>query len=181
MFRKFWDYISETMCIRMADNFLCFLSESIQNCMLRNPNLLKSNETVRIEDILKFSKRADIVQFLVDRKINEISYLGVVDIANFLESRTGIKLIERDEELDLLTVAVELRNIYTHNRGIVNDRFVRKVGQATKLIKAEEGKRLHAHFDLVVILSNNLFDIAKRLDARIAKKFRIRRKRYELY
>ncbi len=179
--KGFANYQSELICIQLVDNFLCFISEDIQNCMLKRPELLKSNELVKIEDVLKFSRRSHIVRFLVDRKINELTYGGITDISNFLNSRTGISLIETDEERDLLTIAIELRNIYTHNRGKVNEVFLRRIGSANSLIKAKSGQRLHADFDLIVDLSNNLFQIAQRLDLEVARKFQMRRKQYRTW
>lgn len=174
----FGEYQSEIMCIRIVDNFLCFVSETIQTCMMKQPNMLKSSEQMKIEDVLKFSRKADIVRFLVDRKINDISYGGIAEITKFLNSRTGINLTDTDNENDLLNIAVELRNIYTHNRGLVNEMFLRRIGSANSIIKAKAGKRKHADYDLIVDLSNNLFHIARRLDQQISAKFRIRRKQY---
>ena len=179
--QEFGGYQSEIICIRLVDNILCFISETIQYCMFKKPDLLKSSELIKVEDVLKFSRKSDIVRFLVDRKINELSYGGIKDISDFLNSRTGISLVETDGERDLLTIAVELRNIYTHNRAKVNDLFLRRVGSANSLINAEAGQRLHADFDLIVDLSNNMFQIAQRLDRQVAKKFRTRRKQYRTW
>jgi hypothetical protein len=48
----------ENVTIRMVDNFLCFLSDTIQSCMKKRPEMLRSSETVKIEDVLKFSSLA---------------------------------------------------------------------------------------------------------------------------
>ncbi len=80
-----------------------------------------------------------------------------------------------------MTIAIELHNIYTHNRGKVNEVFLRRIGSANSLIKAKSGQRLHADFDLIVDLSNNLFQIAQRLDLEVARKFQMRRKQYRTW
>ncbi len=179
--KKFSEYNSEVLCIRIVDNFLCYLSETIQKCMLKRPEMLKSSEMVRIEEILNFSRKADIVRFLVDRKINELSYSGISGIRDFLDSRTGIILSETNEEWSLLTISVELRNIYTHNRGKVNDLFLRRIGEACALIGAKNDERFHADFPLIVNLANNLFEIERRLDEKVARKFKIRRMTFAVW
>jgi len=177
---RFGDYNSEIMCIRVVDNFLTFISELIQSCMLKRPELLKSSEMVKIEDVLKHTKRSEIVRYLIDRKINELGYGGIEGIGSFLQSRTGITLTETQEERDLLVLSIELRNIYTHSRGRVNETFMRRI-KGIKRISPAPGKRLHADYDLIVDMANNLFELAARLDQKIAKKFRVKRKRYDAW
>ena len=88
--------------------------------------MLRSSETIKIEDVLRFDNYDALIEFLVERRINELSYGGIREVNAFLLGRTGIGLWASDEERSLLSVSVELRNIYTHNRGVVNEMFVRK-------------------------------------------------------
>lgn len=169
---------SENICIRAADNFICYLSEIIQSAMRKKPELLKSNEQVRIEDILRFSNQRDLISFLVDRKLNELTYGGIREIEKFLEDRTGITLVSNDEERATLSFAIELRNIYTHNRGVVNDIFVRRLSGVQHGYKLQKGKRFHAEFETVIQLSNNMASLAIRLDDQFNSKFKLKTKRY---
>jgi hypothetical protein len=179
--KEFSNLQSENMCIRLVDNFLCYLSEVIQTVMLKRPELLRSGETIKIEEVLRFSSYKDLVSYLADKKINDLSYGGIKGIAAFLDERTGCALTVGDEEWKLLTVAIELRNIYTHNRGVVNDLFLKRLRSVDHGLKIERGKRFHAEFDLLASLANNLFDIATRLDREIGRKFRTKVRKYRVW
>ncbi len=45
--RKFSVLMSENLCIRSVDNFLAYLSETIQMCMKSRPEMLRSSETIK--------------------------------------------------------------------------------------------------------------------------------------
>lgn len=180
-FRKlisFSGYQSEIMVIRSVDNFMSFLSETLQACMFKKPELLRSKEQIKTEDALRFSNRRDFVDFLVSRKLNELSYGGLRGIEEFFDQRISVPLIESEQERTALSVAIELRNLYTHNRGVVSELFLSRLHGKTQGYDFVMGKRFHADFDEIVRLGNNLFDIAIRLDSTILKKFGVERKRF---
>jgi len=169
---------SELMTIRLVDNFTSFLSEALQACMAKKPELLRSKEQIKTEDILRFTNRRDLVDFLINRKLNELSYGGIRGIEEFLDSRLNVALVENDNERAVLSIAIELRNIYTHNRGVVNELFLSRIAGHEHGHEFVQGKRFHADFEDIVRFANNLFDIAKRLDSQTITKFGLQRKKY---
>ncbi len=124
---------------------------------------------------MRFNDYDSLIEFLVERKINEISYGGIRDIGGFLKDRIGIDLWESDEEGTLLNISVELRNVYTHNRGVVNDVFLKKTRGLTHPFSIKAGERFHADFDEIALLANNMFALSSRLDARVAQKYTLNR------
>lgn len=176
--QKFGSFQSENMCIRVVDNFICFLSETIQSCMMKRPQMLCSSEMIKVEDVIKFQNRRELLSFLIDRKLNELTYGGIKELENFLKERTGFSLTATDEEKAFLTTSIELRNIYTHNRGVVNDIFIKRLKGVKHDFTFVKGQRFHADFDIIAMSANCLLNIGKRLDGMAASKFRIRTKTY---
>jgi len=179
--QSFSNYQSEIMITQSVDNFLWYVSTLLQTCMTKRPEILRSKEQIKTEDILKFSKRSDIVQFLIDRKVNELSYGGLRKLEEFLNQNLGIPLFNSEDERTLVMVAVELRNIYIHNRGIVNQMFLGRMKDRNHQFSFVEGKRFHTDFDLLVDLTNALFDVAIKVDLLAMKKFKLHRKRYSTW
>ena len=177
--QSFGEFQSENICIRSVDNFLAYISETIQMCMKSRPEMLRSREMISIEDVLRFGEYDSLIEFLVERKINELSYGGIREVNSFLTDRTGINLWSSDEERSLLGISVELRNLYTHNRGVVNDTFLRKTKGASHSYQFIRGKRFHADFDEIVTLTNNMFTISVRLDCEVSNKYDLPRREYE--
>lgn len=177
--RMFANYQSETMVIMIVDNFLSYLSETIQLCILKKPQLLRSSEMVKIEDVLRFKSQKTVVEYLVENKINELSYGGLKDIGAFASERTQIKIWDNDNEFKLLTKNIELRNIYTHNRGVINDQFLRKTkGIDFSNNSLKKGERYHVGYDELIPMANEILGIARRFDERTAKKFKLNRGKF---
>lgn len=170
---------SENMCTRLVDNFLSYVSESLQAALLKRPEMLRSSEMVRLDDVLRFRNYKNLVSFLADRKLNELTYGGLQGIEDFLEERTGLSLAVDNDQRSTLKIAIELRNIYTHNRGVVNELFLKRISKVKHEFQFYEGKRFHADLDALAILANDIFEVAKSFDERVARKFRMKRKKYQ--
>lgn len=178
---SFSSYQSDNMVIRVVNNFLSYLAEIIQEAIRRQPKILMSEETVRVEDILRFTKYSDLVGYLVEKKINSLSYSSIRDIEKFVRKRTGLDLFASEDERTLLILSIELRNIYTHNRGVVSDTTLRRLSGLDHRWILKKGERFGTDFDELTQLSNNLVKISRRLDSGFAPKFKIKRRRYDTY
>lgn len=124
--QKLSEQLSRNLVTGMVNNFHCYVSELLQEVMSKRPEILRSSERVTTEEILQFNKMADIRAFLADRKVSELSYGGLWQMQEFLRDRLGVKMFRAVEQEQLLTIFVELRNIHTHNRGIVNRLFLNR-------------------------------------------------------
>ncbi len=176
--RKFSTLQSENLIIRITDNFLCYLSEIIQDVLRKKPEILRSKETLRFDEILGFSNYKELLSYLVDKKINELSYSGIDGVSEFLNSRTNLKLTEREGEYELLVIGIELRNAYTHTRGVISRITVDRLAKVDHNLPIKQGERFHPDFDLICQVGNNFLEIANRLDERFSNKFKIRRKKF---
>jgi hypothetical protein len=89
--------------------------------------------------------------------------------------RLGIEMFATDRARILLTTFVEIRNINVHNRGIVNDLFLSKVGKVNEF-KFAKGKYFHVDMDMLKLMSDNAIETALALDQAVATKFGLQRK-----
>jgi hypothetical protein len=158
----------------LADSFLTFLSHIIQSALRKSRNTLKSSETIRIDDLLEFWTNRDLTNYLIDRTINELSYGGMRKIEEYIRERFGIEMLKANKSRDLLIMFLELRNIYVHNRGYINDVFL------TRIIDPHDFAftRNERYWATISTLANNCVDVALRLDETIAAKFHLDRKTY---
>ena len=177
--RQYSKQLSRDLIISMANNFLCYLSEILQDVMIRKHEILRSSERITTEEALQFSRVQDLRAFIADRKINELSYGGLRQMRDFISERLGVEMITTDEQGTLLTIFVELRNIHTHNRGVVNQLFLNRIGAGHPKFSFKLGHAYHANFDQFVLLSRNTMEVAQKLDDMLARKFRLKRARYK--
>jgi hypothetical protein len=178
--RTFSTLLSRTLVTNMASNFLCYLSEILQEVVKKRHEVLRSSEKLTTEEVLQFKRMNDIITFIADRKINELSYGGLMQINEFIADRLGVEMFKDDKERMLLTIFVELRNIHTHNRGIVNKLFLNRIGcDHYDNFQFKLGKLYHVDLDEFAALSRNAIAVALRLDEMLAKKFKLKRFHYK--
>jgi hypothetical protein len=183
LFRRVQYYgplLSRNVVTDLANNFLVYLSEILQTAAKTRPEILRSNERITTEDILQFENVSDIVSFIADRKISELSYGGLRETERFIRDRLGLELFDNQDQRELLTILVELRNIQTHNRGRINELFLKRIGDHSQSrFKFSKNETYQADFDAIVLLSNNALEIAINLDEKIANKFRLSRSEFK--
>ena len=176
-FSEFGALNSRNLTVNIVEAFLWYISASIQSAMKKRPELVKSGESVKIEDIFEIRSKRDIVNYLIDRKINSLSYGGMSKIEKFISDSMGIALFPTNEDRELMQIFVEVRNIHVHNRSVVNKVFLGRTTQHEKF-KFFEGKRAGLDFDELIDLTRVCVQTAIDLDTTICTKFKIKQKRY---
>ena len=177
--QKYGPLLSRNLVVGMANNFFSYVSEMLQIVLRRKPEALRSSERLTNEEVLQFTRIKELIAYMADKKVNELAYGGIRGVEDYVRERLGVTLFDNEDERLKLTVLAELRNIHTHNRGAVNEIFLKRVGQSQfGTISFREGEVAHADFDQFIILSRNAIDLALRLDTNLAKKFGIRRRPY---
>jgi hypothetical protein len=163
----------------MANNFFSSVSETLQVVLRKRSEVLRSSERLTNEEVLQFTRINELVAYMADKKVNELAYGGLRGVEDYVRERLGLALFDDEIERLRLTVLAELRNIHTHNRGIVNELFLKRIGRQTvDGLQFRLGQQTHVDFEHFAILSRNSIIVAKRLDLRLCKKFRIKRARY---
>ncbi len=155
-----------------------YFSEIIQAVASKRPEILRSAETLRVDEILRFKSYKELVAFLIDKKINELAYGGIKSMESYFRDRLGIELFSTDRSRSLLTTFIEIRNINVHNRGFVNNIFLSKVGNVEGFT-FPKGKYLHVDMDMLKLLSDSAIETALALDHAVTAKFGLQRKPHE--
>ncbi|MCO5065450.1 MAG: hypothetical protein M9924_13700 [Rhizobiaceae bacterium] len=159
-----------------ADSFLWYLSNIIQDCIKKRPELLRSSETIKIDDLMQFRTKSDLVEYLIDRKVNDLSYGGLRKMEQYFQERLGVDLFLDSNTRDMLNLFIEVRNIYVHNRGFVSTIFLQRVDNTCGL-EPKLGERLHIDFDWYARFQGAAVTSAISVDSTLAMKFGLKRKR----
>lgn len=172
--------LAQNLTNGIVNSFQRYFSSIIQSTALKKPIVLSSSQTVKIDDVLKFTKHKDLVSFIVDRKINELSYGGLSDMENYFDDRLGVKMFKDNEERELLKLFIEARNINVHNGGIVNEIFANRVGKVDGF-PYKIGKLFAVDLDDLARLSSNAMKVAVEIDGAVSTKFRLRCKTHKAW
>jgi hypothetical protein len=160
-------FVLEMMLSRAAENFLAYLTELLVMVFTCRPEMLRSSETVRLEAILKHPTMEELIHELAERRVLQLSYQGMRDVSKYLSDHIGFDLTKAPDDLDRAVRIIEARNLIVHNRGIVNEIFLRKTAD----LSAKIGEPLELSndqiFDDLDFIAKTVYDV----DVRAVQKF----------
>jgi hypothetical protein len=115
-----------------------FLFDALRLWLLAYPKSLPEALVERQEIIAALVDKAPIIEAFVDKELNELKYDDVAKWFVYLEKRVKLGC-PTVEEIEKLSEIKATRNILVHNRGIANERYLKKAG---KLARCKSGERL---------------------------------------
>ena len=167
-FAKHSSLMIELCYCRIVDTFLTFLSDFLVHLFKLRPEMLKSNEKVDVAFILEHNSLDTLLSSIIERKVISLSFEGMRAIARYFDDRLKFPLFSDEAHLQTAVLAIEIRNLYIHNRDIVNRHFKDRVPSLTCWI----GERIDiTQGEIYSALVNALADVATSLSFAAAEKF----------
>jgi hypothetical protein len=154
---------------RSVDNFLSYVSDILTQAITTRPDLLKTQEQVTLEEVLHHASLEDFVRWAAERRVNQLSFKGLVDIAQYIEKRLGLTLHTTDEDWKSLKEAVAVRNIVVHRRAIADERFL----WAMKGTTLTPGQKFSVPREMLAETMKCTMRIVRDFDMRVAAKFNL--------
>lgn len=162
--------LAQMMLCRGVDNFLTYISELLTLIFRTRPEILKSSRQVKLDWILQYQTMEDLILGLVERRVDELAYESLADLANDISKELGFQLFTSDEDSSHAILINAERNIIVHNRAVINRRFLAQTGV---LVSAKLSVRLG--LDLEVVIEELLFlaRLVNDIDVRAVQKFNL--------
>jgi uncharacterized protein YutE (UPF0331/DUF86 family) len=155
-----------TLC-RYVDNFLCYLKDVLVEVVNKQPNILKSSETEKLEDILSFESIEELREFIIEKKLKTLFYKNIDDINKFFTDKLGMDILgDSKDELNLL---IKQRNVIVHNRAKINDELLALVPQ----YENHFGEQLIFKYDKLEHILLFLNNLAVDIDTKLIDKFKL--------
>ena len=123
--------IPVSVCYHLVTVVESFLNDIVRKCCERYPKKISSGEKISVNKLLECSSIEEFQRTAVDQVIGKISYLGSADYAQEFEKYTSVSL----ESIPAWHEYVEFkatRDIYIHNRGVVNDLYLKKTSTSAR-------------------------------------------------
>jgi len=167
--KKHMDIFGEILYVRHVENYINYIAGIINQIFIAKPMTLRSSENITLAEALSQETINDLVLFVAEKKVNQLSYLSLTDLNNYFLDRFGLSLAN-SIDLQNLFIAVETRNLSVHNRSIINSRYINRM----KISEDNIGKKRIIKYDELQELSFLLFKCVKSLDNEIKSKFDIK-------
>lgn len=147
----------EMLLARAIDNYLRYVVDIIREVLVKQPNLLRSKEqTVPIGEILDHSTKDELIHFLIESKVNSLSYDGFDRIHDWCEAR-GIPLTTSTEtDYRKIVEFISTRNLIAHSRCRVDEKYLRTVASSRRAIGDLRDISVDDYFDCMGALSESV-------------------------
>lgn len=165
--RQYRQELLEMILARAVDNFTNYLSSVVREALFARPEVLRSEGTVRLDYVLGFDCLEDFREDLVDRKVNDLGYLGLASLDDWIKAKMNLSILGDKNAASSLAEIIETRNLVVHARGLVGSKYLKNVPDS----KFEAGDRRTLDVDYLLSASNTLHDAVRRFDSAIADKF----------
>lgn len=155
----------EMFLARSTDNFQHYVVDVIREVLRKEPAILKSKESsLSLDTVLGFDSMEELVRHVIERKVTALTYQGYVELQDWAAGK-GIPLASTNTAA--ISELVALRNIIIHNRGVVDEKYLRYVPNCPFAIGAIRNIEVE-EFSLAIGV---LDEAVQEIDAAVASKF----------
>lgn len=152
-----------------VNNFLTYLAHLMTLIYEKYPKKLPLNKQTTYRFCIEHHMAGDLLAALADVTVMELTHQNLDSLAEYFTKKLDLVLFTKDTHSVNARLCVDIRNIMTHNRGIVNRFFIQRYPQfagdlGRKLVLAE-----HEREEML----GDLGYCARQLDLRAVKKYRL--------
>ncbi|MGX1752142.1 hypothetical protein [Sphingobacterium sp. NPDC055346] len=164
--------LSIMMYIRLIDNFESYFKDILSEIVFKNPKVLSSSETEKLDFILSFDDYPSMIKEIASKKIEALFYQNIDNIQKFFKERIGILIFK--EKADDINLLIKQRNLAVHNRSKISKEFIKLFPNKGFV----EGMVLKFDFAYIELLIPALYKIINELDYEICAKFNLEEVEY---
>lgn len=107
----------------VVDNFETYLSDLLYEIFLANPQTLKSQQTVTIEEVLNCSDLQEFVKYWAKQKIGKLQKGSVRGFIKDTKQIRDLQILDKQEQNEVEKI-LQIRHLYAHQNGIVDEKFL---------------------------------------------------------
>lgn len=107
-----------------ADNLETYFSDLLYEIYLANPNTLKSEEQVSIKEVLNCTDIEEFVDFWAKKKLSKLQRGSVKGFLAENSQMSALGAVNETQQKELERI-LQIRHLYAHKNGIVDEKFLR--------------------------------------------------------
>jgi hypothetical protein len=161
--------LTEMLFCRGVNSFLTYLADLVTLIYEKYPKMLQSDKQMTYRFCIEHHIAGDLIPALAEKTVTELTHQSLAVLAKFFEKKLDLVLFTKKADLAKAALSVDMRNVITHNRGIVNRLFINRNPQFAE----DLGKRVVLDEQESREMLSTLGYGARQLDLRAIKKFRL--------
>jgi hypothetical protein len=132
--------------------------------------LSTKQQTVSLEEILKHTSLDDLIHDVIERRVTALSYEGFAEMQTWCAER-GLDIHVSHAERPQLVELIATRNVIAHNRGCVDERYMKAVPGKRFVAGAVRALEVDDLFEAMRLLHS----VVAATDAAVSSKFSLMR------
>jgi hypothetical protein len=161
------EVLGEMVFCRGVNSFLTYLADLMTLIYEKYPKKLSSDKKTTYRFCIEHHMAGDLISALAEETVMGLTHQGLDDLTKYFEEKLGLVLFTKDGHSGNVALWVDIRNVITHNRGIVNRFFV----QRNPRFADDLGKRLVLGEQEREEMIGTLGYCVRQMDLRAIKKF----------
>jgi len=150
-----------------VDNFETYLSDLLYEIFLANPQTLKSQQKVTIEEVLNCSDLQEFVKYYAKQKISRLQKGSVKGFIAENDQIRNLRAFDENSQNDVEKI-LQIRHLYSHRNGIVDEKFLQYYAEQFNL-NTEHQMPISEVCDKLCYLA----EVAQRIDVVAAAKYQL--------
>jgi hypothetical protein len=131
----------EMFLARLIDNFQSYLVDLVRAVLHARPAMLSTRQqTLTLEELLKYERIEDLIHEVIEKRVNALAYEGFGELYSWCAER-GLEIRVPELDRDAVVELIATRNVIAHNRGLVDEKYLRTVAQSR--FSLGEVRKLH--------------------------------------
>ncbi len=159
--------LDEMVFCRGVNSFLTYLADLMTLVYEKYPKKLPSNKQTTYRFCIEHHMAGDLISALAEETVMELAHKNLDSLAKYFKKNLDLVLFTNDTHSANAALCVDIRNIVTHNRGVVNRFFI----QRNPRFAVDLGKRVVLGEQDREGMLGTLGYGARQLDLRAIKKF----------
>jgi hypothetical protein len=159
--------LDEMVFCRGVNSFLTYLADLMTLIYEKYPQKLPSKKHTTYRFSIEHHLAGDLISALAEETVMELTHQHLDDLAKYFQKELDLVLFTKDSHSTNAALCVDIRNIITHNRGIINRFFIRRNARFAD----DLGKRVVLSRDDSREMLGTLGYCARQLDIRAVKQF----------
>jgi hypothetical protein len=159
--------LDEMVFCRGVNSFLTYLADLMTVIYEKYPKKLPSNKQTTYRFCIEHHMAGDLISALAEETVMDLTHQNLDALAKYFKKNLDLVLFTKDTHSANAALCVDIRNIITHNRGIVNRFLI----QRNPRFADELGKRVVLGEQDREEMLGTLGYCARQLDLRAIKKF----------
>ena len=149
---------------------LTYLADLVTLIYEKYPKMLQSDKQTSYRFCIEHHIAGDLIPALAEKTVMELTHQSLDVLAKYFEKKLDLVLFTKKADLEKAALSVDIRNVITHNRGIVNRFFI----QRNPKFAEDLGKRVVLDEQERREMLSTLGYRARQLDLRAIKKFKLK-------